>query len=275
MAERDSKLPEFKKPPVVEVAISVQFEELQVHGAHLGLLWSEYRDSYPLAEQHLPIQTKVEQFEPPKASKPTIEFTPSIPTARYWFLNKQGTRLIQVQPNRFILNWRKLDTEEQYPRYRQIRENFLQELTRFREFIEREGLGEIIPDQSELTYVNHIRMDDVWERHGQVDRVVKLWSSESLVDDYLPEPEEVRLRVTYLIPDDDEPNGRLHVTLDPEHFKADESPLFNLKLIARGAPEGDGIEGALRFLDRGHEWIVQGFTSITSATMHAKWERLQ
>jgi hypothetical protein len=49
--------------------------------------------------------------------------------------------------------------------------------------------------------------------------------------------------------------------------------MFLLTLTARGRPGSDGIPGVLQFLDVGREWIVRGFTSITTATMHKIWGR--
>lgn len=45
-------LPDFDTPPVVETVLSVQFEPLPlVRPAHLGLLWNEYRSSFPKTEE--------------------------------------------------------------------------------------------------------------------------------------------------------------------------------------------------------------------------------
>ena len=46
-----------------------------------------------------------------------------------------------------------------------------------------------------------------------------------------------------------------------------------MKLTARGNPQGDGLEGALEFIDTGHEWIVRGFTSFVTKEMQALWGR--
>ena len=134
--KQETKLPSYGKPPVVEVAMSVQFRGLpRLNSAYLGLLWDRYRKTYPKAEHHPPIAAVNEGFESPTASTPGIIVEPTFPVPRCWFVNETGTRLIQVQQDRFILNWRKLDTEEKYPRYSEIRENFEEEWARFEEFV--------------------------------------------------------------------------------------------------------------------------------------------
>ena len=44
-----------------------------------------------------------------------------------------------------------------------------------------------------------------------------------------------------------------------------------VQLFARGAPIGDGLEGALAFLDLGHDWLVRAFKSLTTLEMHKEW----
>jgi hypothetical protein len=124
-----------------------------------------------------------------------------------------------------------------------------------------------------VTYINHLESGKGWERHGQLDEALAVWSSR-LSDDFLPEPEDTRFAVRYVIPDaEGNPAGRLHVNLQPAYRRADGKAILALELTARGRPLTGGAEGALQFLDLGHEWVVRGFTSITTTRMHEIWER--
>ena len=62
------------------------------------------------------------------------------------------------------------------------------------------------------------------------------------------------------------PNGVKQVTFD----------LFGAQGGSGGAQlgsPGEDIEGAFLFLDIGREWIVRGFTSLTTKDMHKVWRR--
>lgn len=84
----------------------------------------------------------------------------------------------------------------------------------------------------------------------------------------------MRLAVRYVIPDSaGNPVGRLHINSQPAYRITDKNPMLVLKLTARGKPDGEGIESAIRFLNTGREWIVRGFASITSPRMHEIWRR--
>jgi hypothetical protein len=67
--------------------------------------------------------------------------------------------------------------------------------------------------------------------------------------------------------------GRLHVAIQPALKKADNSPILTMNLTARGAPLGEGVEGAFQFLELGRRWIVKGFVDLTTPDMWRAWER--
>lgn len=71
------------------------------------------------------------------------------------------------------------------------------------------------------------------------------------------------------------PVGRLHVELRPGTRKSDDAKLFVLTLTARGEPPSPDAAGLLAFHDLGHEWIVRGFTDLTTERMHEEWGRYQ
>ena len=276
MSYSRSDLPDFKNPPVIEVALSVHFERLsKLRTPHLGLLWAQFQDQFPRTEEHPPRDVTLEMFGPPGPKKVSIQFETTPPVPRCWFLNDKGTELIQVQQDAFVHNWRKIGEGEEYPRYESIREKFKSQLDSFQQFLDRESLGKLVPNQCEITYVNHILQGEGWKRYGQVGDVVTIWSTH-YSNTFLTEPEEVRFSLQYVIPDSDgNPLGRLHIGLHPAYRIVDTKPLLVLKLTARGRPYGEGEEGVLRFLDTGREWIVRGFASITSPRMHKIWERMR
>ena len=271
-----SSLPDFADPPVVEVALSVQFEPLTaLRTPVMGLLWSEFRDRFPTLEEHTPLDPVIETFgvKAPRKASVRVEMMQKPPMPRCWFLSEAGTELIQVQQDRLIHNWRKVGQGEDYPRYEHVRDRFKGELGVFESFVDRQKLGELVPTQCEVTYVNHIVAGRVWERHGELGEVLTLFVPK-YSEAFLPDPEDVRMAVRYVIPGGDgQPLGRLHVTMDPVYRREDDQPMFALNLTARGRPEGDGIDGVLRFLEIGREWVVRGFAAMTTPNLHEIWGR--
>ena len=269
-------LPDFDEPPVTEVALSVQFDRLSaLRTPQMGLLWSAFREDFPRVDEHPSLEPVVERFgvRARNGGGVRMEIRPTAPVPRCWFLNQSGTELIQVQQDRFAHNWRKVGEADAYPRYEYVRDRFQEELRGFQEFLAREGLGELIANQCEVTYVNHIVSGAGWKTHGQLADVLTVFNSR-YSDEFLAEPEDVGLALRYVIPDSaGEPLGRLHVTAKPVYRRGDDVPMFLMTLTARGRPDGNGVDGVIRFMNTGREWIVRGFASITTSHMHDIWGR--
>ena len=63
-------------------------------------------------------------------------------------MNPVGSKLIQIQKDRFIHNWRKVGEGDKYPRYEPIRDTFRFELEAFRTVLAREQFGHLLIKQS-------------------------------------------------------------------------------------------------------------------------------
>ena len=274
-ASRDSSLPDFDQPPVVEVVLSLQFKPLSsLTTAHLGLLWLRYRDQFSVIEEHPPLPPQFERFGPPLPPRVSVTVEDKPPTPRVWFLNEPRTELVQVQNDRFAHNWRKVGQGQAYPRYETIRDRFRDEVSGFEQFVKEEKIGAIQLNQCEVTYVNHIEQSAAWERHGQVERLFRNWSPLSNTT-FLAEPEDVSLQWRFCISRcDNKAAGRLHVVAQPSWNASDMTPVWLMNLTARGEPLGSGIGGAFDFFDLAREWIVRGFADLTTEPMHRRWGRI-
>jgi uncharacterized protein (TIGR04255 family) len=255
----------------------MQFEPInELHAGRLGLLWEAYRDRYPRVEQQPPLSPIREQFETKVAR---IGFTiegsfPMFPMPRLWFLNEDGTRLVQVQRDHFIVNWRKLDTQTEYPRYHSIRDTLVEEFSRFQKFLHQQDLALTAIVQTELTYVNHIDARQPNGSRKPLSQIVRIWTGEN-PSGKLPQFEEASFHARYVMRDGDDPVGRLHINLEPQLYVRDNAPVYALTLIARSAPPSPDLDGALASLERSHGAIVEGFTEITTDEMHKVWGRTQ
>ena len=274
MTHSSCGLPDFENPPLTEVAVSIQFDPLSdIQAPHVGLLWAKFRARFPKTEQHPPLSPIIEKFEPPSQPKTQLEISNVPPMPRCWFLNESGSELIQIQLDRFAHNWRKIERDDSYPRYKHIRTQFAEELEEFCNFLESENLGEFRPNQCEVAYINHIEANDIWETHSQLGKILEVWKP-GCNDDFLSEPENIRVATQHVFTNPDgAPIGRLHISVQPAFSASNNAPIFVISLTARGAPEEQSLQGILNFMDKGREMIVRGFTSITTSEMHKFWGR--
>lgn len=267
-------IPDFGAPPVVEVAFSLQFDALPRFTApYIGLLWQKFRDQLPEIEEHAPLEEVFEQFGPPAPTRLDVKIEDRPPVPRVWFMNRDKTELIQVQQNRFVRNWRKLQTNKPYPRYELIKEAFEKEVGMLTSFLAEHDLGGLVLNQCELTYVNHIEPTVCWSSHSEAPAVFSiLRSPEAAASD--PTAEDYAFRVRHLIRGEDgRPAGRISALMSPAWKALDRTPIFIFNLIARGAPTSNDLGAAMEFFDLGRLWIVKQFADMTTKEMHHAWHR--
>lgn len=269
-------LPEFDNPPVVEVALSVQFESLtELRTPQLGLLWSKFRGRFPKLEEQAPLAPMRERFGVAGERKPRVQFEVlrEAPVPRCWFLTDDGTELIQVQQDRFVRNWRKVGESGDYPRFDYIRSTFRKDFEEFERFARDEQIGEPHANQCEVTYVNHILAGSGSDNERDPSKILTVFETK-YSEEFLPSLEEGRVSGAYVIPGTDgTPLGRLRFSIEPAFRHSDGQQILVLNLVARGQPDGKGMDGIMNFFDTGREWIVRGFAAITTPEMHKIWGR--
>ena len=103
-----SRHPKFTKPPIGEIGISVLFVRPPfLTSAHLGRFWERVKEDLPRAEDHAPSGL-------PSDWGMSAE---GFPLPRLWLVESRGSVLIQLQVNRFDLNWRWLGPNDTYPSF--------------------------------------------------------------------------------------------------------------------------------------------------------------
>jgi len=268
MAQGASPLPEFANPPISEVALSVEFTAIdEWRPAHAGLYWAQIKSEYPLTEAQPPLASQIERFGERLPQVPAVIFDMADPNAiRSWFLSDDRTKLIQVQRDRFVVNWRKMTGTEVYPRYeREMRPRFEREWRRFEKFLQEESLGSLRARQCEITYVNDIPRGEGWNTPAESLSLFSPWWGDVSVG-FLKTPELVNVAGSFRMPGE---AGRLHFATQNVIRNRDQLEAVQLRLTARGLPDSQDLDGVLAWMDLGREWIVRGFADITSPSAHA------
>jgi uncharacterized protein (TIGR04255 family) len=275
------KLPTFRKPPVVETVLGVQYDPIPgLSNAHLGAFWkwllahpkSAPGTGWTKVSDAPPIEPSFEQFSegqgwsPDKLNLRIGLFSSS----RLQIRNDANDAMIQVQNGRLHYNWIGRRGRD-YERYTNVRPEFDRLYECFQDFLRQEQLGTPKENQWEVTYVNHIPRGTVWQTPEDWPKLfVGLPGTRTA-------PSEVRLESIggtwhYEIPPR---RGRLHVELKgATRLGPEPNELLHLMLTARG-PVGDPAVGDSSLsdgLDLGRRVIVLTFKEITSKDAHKVWE---
>ncbi len=267
---RPSDLPDFERPPVVEVALSVQFEPLPLTARHIAELWQACRSEFPNWQDQHPIAPAFERFG--DRVPDTNAWLNVSQLRRAIFRNALGTELKQYQADRFVRNWTKAPDAPAYPRYESVLSPFVTDFRALIELAEAESLGGLATNQCEVTYVNLIPLGI--DPAMTVGSVVSPWS-DAFSDSFLQVPESSEVGSHFLIRggEQSQPVGRLHIVGRVVTVLESGSRALQLTLTARGQPLSANVEGVVAFMNLGREYIVKGFASFTRAEMHKAWGR--
>ncbi len=263
-------LPDYDRPPVVETVLGVQFERLPgFKNGHLGGFWKTLdSENWPMVSDAPPLPPQYEQFtEAARWAKGVQVQLTQVPSSRLQIRNKDGDRMIQLQNGRLHFNWLG-EAGGRYPRYKNVREGFAWGLERFAEFLGQENLGDVRPNQWEVTYLNQIPKGTVWNAPddwgffgplGTVPTVEGVADGESFTGEW-----------HFVIPDQ---RGRLHVqwqhTMKPDPEKQE---IIVLTLTARGPlQQNDDAQAILAGLDLGRETIVRSFKAFMNDAANKYW----
>lgn len=263
LSMNDAPKPEFNRPPVNEVALAAQFDPLSGGAYALAQVAEMLKAVDPGYESVVerPPQPPLPPRDAPRGISLQLLDAPEPPL--FWLLDESSHHLIQIQRDRLVVNWRKLTPDEPYPSFESILPRWKQAWAVLEEAVARGDLGQLTPNACELTYFNAI------EPSPKIGQLVAPWSGEHS-DGFLPEPTEVRLAAQYPLPDD---GGYLTIELTPAIRQDTGAAASLLRVGARGWPASPDHDSVLRFFEIAHDWIVRGFTSFTTPTMHELWER--
>lgn len=264
-----NSLPEYDRPPVVEVSMGVQFTGLSQYTSFVASdLYEHVKREFPVVEEYPPLDPAFETFGGGSAlAPPKFELISAPLQPRFFFLSSDGSELMQFQKDRLHYNWRKTEDAQHYSRYPIVRGKFEKAYRRFGDWVARHKLGSIAITQCEIVYVNTIPLVDASERECGLSKLFPWF-------DGLPgRTEDGSFQFRQPLADESgKLAARLTCTLqygtDPAgHREA------RLMLLVRGRPNEDANRQYLDFFDEGRKIIVHTFTNITTDHAHSIWGR--
>lgn len=261
-------LPDFRSPPLNEVVLGVQFS---VPGGYKQILahevWSLFREQFPLVEERKALPPLFETFGSTETRGLQLSFMEGPLHDRYWFISQDKQHLLQFQNDRFHHNWRQVDGEGKYPRFKYMLSNFSEETKVLFDYFGNLAKEPVQITQAELTYINHI--------YYPVQRMKNPFRFLKFVNFNRPVPDDFNSTYRWVLRDSSgEPIGRLICEAKTAYNKK-RGGLLILQLTARGAPKKPTISSALEFLKLGHEVIVTSFAELTSDSADRIWQRTQ
>jgi hypothetical protein len=258
---RPAGLPRYGNPPLREVAIAIVFQPLfGMTQGHVGQYWSLIRDRYPRSLDQPPIDPLVEGDD---AGRPLFQFTIGPPPLRRsWFISDDDERLVQLQSDRFVHNWRGQGSD--YPHLDDLWRSFAERYVAFANWVNSEEIGTVEPYQLEVTYLNVISGESL----SQILQGLNPPQADAFAED-ISGPPLPRLELRYPIAGTAS-RGSLYL-----HAFEREPNTQQVELTYRAALRSSSLDSLAEQVATARRLIVTHFTALTRTTLHEGWERRQ
>ena len=266
----------FGAPPVVETALSVQFNPLAgFTTAHTGWFWKEYVEKlgegppkeWKQAAEAARLPERLEKFGAEDVwVVPTLNVTHGVVSPRTQIIRGDGERLLQIQDNRFILNWRK--RESAYPSYEVLLPEFRNMLSAFESFCSEAGFGMPAYNVWEILYVDQVKKGTMWDSARDLNRIFPALTVPPVSVRHAPASGDETISADWRFSLANR-RGRLYVQLRQARLQPSNEEVIQLTTTARGAvSETQSWEQGLNF---GHEALRETFLAITSPEAKEFW----
>lgn len=263
--------PTFTNPPIVELVLGAQFSPLtKLSAGHYGMFWQELGEQWHEPTDGPVLDDQFELFDRPRWRAPTrlkLRLEPIRFPGRFTLHHVSGDRLVQIQPTRFHLNWRK--QEGFYPSYKNLIAEFEATFAQFTAFVEKAGIGQVAVNQWEITYVDAFAQGAEWQTPADWPSILP-----GLFGSLFPTHElglSLENRVAEWSYEIEPKRGRLHIAAHPGRYGEEKQDMLLLNMTARGPVGKEGVATLREGLDLGHQMAVGAFLRLTSEQAQQSW----
>jgi hypothetical protein len=261
----NAELPDYKRPPVVEIIAAVQFAPFPMFGIGQIVAIGRAFDDWEVVETAPAIPPMTEG--PPGQPTPQAFFSFGAAPQRV-ILAAEGARwAAQVQQDRIAVHERKV---AERPSFTNVAPKLAKFGLRAGQALGAELFGEAhAADVVEVIYENRIAaVDGGWTSFQDLDQILRVFSGNVGSPPY-DAIEQATVGFSYALAEEGSFVGRLRVIGEPQ-YDEEGQPVLALRVASRRLVRAASLDGVLEAC---HADIVNGFTSITTDHMHEHWER--
>lgn len=238
--------------PIAEVVIGVQFGQSLITNKHIFNFFQDKKSLYPNITEDKILPAIIEDPEGESERKVLQGFH-----TRKFLINSKNTKLIQLQPDKLLFNWRKTTDEQEYPHFYNVLKEFFEIYNGLKKYCD---LDNNI-NQQEVTYVDHILMDE-FERFDDYN------PSSILNINNLDEKTKINSLFQIFTFPVKNLSGNMHLQLKSATRKKDKRKIISMESTCRGAPTGKSLK---HWYNEAHDNLIELFKDITTNNAKEKW----
>jgi uncharacterized protein (TIGR04255 family) len=261
------KSPNFSAPPVEEVALGLSFQP----STELNILdVAELREclkqiGFNEMQVHAPLTTRGSRVF--QNINFQLKMLPGFP--RFWFMSESKEYIIQIQQDKFAVNWRRSDTPtKKYVGFKVIEESFWKFSSIFENWYKQYAKDALKINGLDLTYYNNIPIEGGLNS-STLNNIYKdfQWSNKTVLSNSV---QQMFFEVTLPV---EKIDAQMFIMGHTAKDMETEKDLHRLEMAVIGACDIEGINKGLvnQWYSEAHDRIVHGFVELTMPDMHKIW----
>ncbi len=238
------------KAPVVELVVGIQFERPVITNECIYEYYVSNKDKYPNIQENPILPSFIEHVDRPLETGILSGFH-----SRKYLISKDDDRLIQLQPNRLLFNWRKGPNNAEYPKFKNVYDQFVE----IRKSIDKKCNFNNLINQLEVTFFDQIVLKDFGLENHDLGKIFNFWKLSKSI-------KHVDFNFTIPYPD---LQGNLNVKLRSAIRNSDNEKLLMLETTLRGINSQD--EKIDSWFNRAHNVLSSFFMDILTENAKKIW----
>ena len=239
----------FDNAPIAEVVLGLQFNEPVFTYKFIYDFYNSIKENFPEVQENQILPTVIEKTDEPAENKILQGFN-----SRKFFIHKNQNKLIQIQPDRLLFNWRKLENATEYPHFANVKDEFIKMFS----IIDEKLNINLKINQLEMTYVDNIFIDQHNADNFNTKTIFKIFSLNKDV-------KSTEYKISYPIVG---LNGNVLLSINSAKTKKDQRKLLIMESTTRGALNGMSIN---EWFEASHKELLDLFVTITTDSAKEIW----
>ena len=230
-------------PPLIELVIGIQFNKAIINNDLIIKIYNSLLSKeFPKVEEKPSIPASIEEYNKPTITKILNGFY-----SRKLFISNDNNKLIQIQPDKILFNWRKISSGDLYPRFQNVYKEFTDFLKKLEKIIEYKDYI----NQYEITYIDHFQLDLFDICSFNISKLFNIF--------FLNENEEIsNIGIKYSIPQNSI-NGNLNISIQSAIRNIDNKKIIVLENTCRGFNKNTNMDN---WFNDSHDILYNHFFNL-------------
>lgn len=250
----------FENPPIIELVCGIQYDIEQYTFILENDFYSRVKNSFPHMEINPPLSLVFDKLST-TSSKDSERKPPFF--KRYFFIDENKSKLIQLQEGRYLFNWRKVEGENViYPTFNNVYKEFYENWKILEDVFKSNQINYAV-NQLELTYIDHIDIGEFNAEVAKIDDIFIFFNNIS----QLTKIDTLNINLSIPLK---ELSGHINLKLDTAIRKQDQKGVIVFDSTVRGMMNKE-VKAIDDWFLKAHDQAIRLFVELLTDKAKQKW----